>query len=167
MTVLQEPPLVRPVPSPRDGFRPPAGQLRRARYEPEPGEPTAAPPLPPQLPAAPTRDIITSAQTAATHRELVPVLRMALEVLDGRRPPAHLDTVAEPTVQRYWRAALAVRRPTGAARLDGMRVCQPAPDVAEVAAVCAMDGRVRALAARFERPRKGPGTWRWTSVRII
>jgi uncharacterized protein DUF6459 len=165
MTVLQDPPLPRPVrPAPDDP--PPAVRVRRARYEPEPGETGHAPPLPPALPALPAQEIITSAQAAAAQRAIVPVLRLALEVLDGRRPPAHLDPVTAPTVLRYWRAACGQRRPTAPARLGGLRLCLPAPDVAEVAAVCAMDGRVRALAARFERAPGGPRGWRWTVARL-
>jgi hypothetical protein len=44
-----------------------------------------------------------------------------------------------------------------------MRLCLPAPGAAEVAAVCGIDGRVRALAARFER--RG-GRWLCTAVRL-
>ncbi|MCO1654701.1 Rv3235 family protein [Pseudonocardia humida] len=160
MTVLQEPPLLAP-PVP-----PGAVHVRRAGYEPEPGEATASPPLPPPLPAVPTEDVITTAQASAAHRELVPVLRIVIEVLDGRRPPAHLDAAADPSVLRYWRAAREVRRTGTPTRLGRMRVCLPAPGVAEVAAVCTVDGRVRALAARFERGGTGLRGWRWTAVRL-
>jgi hypothetical protein len=160
MTVLQDPPLlVPPVPTA-------PVQLRRARYEPEPGDALISPPLPPPLPEVPTADIITTAQAAAAHRELVPMLRVAVEVLDGRRPATHLDDVADPGVLRYWRAARDARRTGPPTRLGRMRVCLPAPDVAEVAAVCTVDGRVRALAARFEREGPGVRGWRWTAVRL-
>ncbi|WP_214404198.1 Rv3235 family protein [Pseudonocardia lacus] len=157
MTVLQDPPLLTPPVAPA------AVHLRPARYEPEPGEALSSPPLPPPLPAVPAEDIITTAQSVAAHRELVPVLRVAVEVLDGRRPPAHLDPIATPDVLRYWRAARQALRRGTPTRLGRMRVCLPAPDVAEVAAVCTVEGRVRALAARFERGGRG---WRWTAVRL-
>jgi len=160
MTVLQDPPLlVPPVP-----LAP--VQVRRARYEPEPGDALASPPLPPQRPEVPTAEIITTAQAAAAHRELVPVLRVAVEVLDGRRPATHLDQVADPGVLRYWRAARDARRTGPPTRLGRMHVCLPTPDVVEVAAVCKVGGRVRALAARFERTGPGPRGWRWTAVRL-
>jgi hypothetical protein len=136
-------------------------RLRPARYEPEPGGERPASRRPP---APPVRPPATPAEVADAQRRIAPVLRLALEVLDGRRPPAHLGEHAAPPVLRYWRAACGQRRVRSPARLQRMRVCLPAPAVAEVAAVCTIDGRVRALAARFERGRHL--RWSCTAVRL-
>jgi hypothetical protein len=106
------------------------------------------------------------------------VLRLALEIADGRRPVVQLAGLVEPAVLRYVAAAvgrldrpgrpLAGRRQrlpggvTVAARpwsesahggglgVRSVRVCHPAERVAEVSAVWRYRGRSRALAARFE-----------------
>jgi hypothetical protein len=149
------------LPEPRTGPLP-VVLVRRSRYEPEPGaswapQASAAGPVPAAVPpAAPD-------QHAEAHQRAAAALRLALEVLDGRRAEAHLADIAAPAVLRYWRAARDQRRMRSPAQLKAMRVCLPAPGAAEVAAVCAIDGRVRALAARFER--RG-GRWRCTAVRL-
>ena len=137
-------------------------RLRRARYEPEPGD-DGAPVLRRRV-VPPVRPPATPAEVADASHRIAPVLRLALEVLDGRRPPAHLGGHATPPVLRYWRAACGQRRVRSPARLRGMRVCLLSPSVAEVAAVCAIDGRVRALAARFERGQHR--RWTCTAVRL-
>jgi len=140
----------------------PAVLVRRSRYEPEPGTNRAPPPVPPPPPPAPVPPP-RAGQHAEAHQRVAAALRLALEVLDGRRAESHLADIAAPAVLRYWRAARAQRRVRTPARLKTMRVCLPAPGAAEVAAVCAIDGRVRALAARFERR---DGRWRCTAVRL-
>jgi hypothetical protein len=45
-----------------------------------------------------------------------------------------------------------------------MRLCLPRSGVAEVAVTCELDGRVRALAARFEHRRAG---WCCTVLRLL
>jgi hypothetical protein len=149
------------LPEPRTGPLP-VVLVRRTRYEPPPGASWA-----PTAPAAgPARNPVPQPgrdQHAEAHQRVAVALRVALEVLDGRRPDAHLADIAAPDVLRYWRAARGQRRVRTPARLKAMRVCLPAPGAAEVAAVCAIDGRVRALAARFER--RG-GRWRCTAVRL-
>lgn len=139
--------------------------FRRARYEPEPGE-VGSPPLPPAPPPAPVPQDVDPATVAAAHRRLVPMLRLALEVLDGRRSPGHLEACAAPSVRRYWRTAAGLRRVRTPARLRRVRVCLPAAGVAEVAAVCEVDGRVAALAARFEQSAGSPLGWSWTAARL-
>jgi hypothetical protein len=91
------------------------------------------------------------------------VLRLLLEVLDGRRPVAQLDEHLTRPALRCVRAAGC--RGSGRSRLTSMRVCRPVPGAAEVAAVYRLDGRARALAARFERTRDGAG-WRCVAVRL-
>jgi Family of unknown function (DUF6459) len=155
VTTLQALPEPRTAPAP-------AVLVRPARYEPEPG---AVHPPPPagSLRHAPPDPDVSRAQLAEAHRHIVPVLRLALEVLDGRRAAEHLGGLTSPEVLRYWRAARGQRRARTPARLTGLRVCLPMPGTAEVAAVCAIDGRVRALATRFERR---AGRWQCTAVRL-
>jgi hypothetical protein len=148
----------RPLPRTADA----APRLRRAGYEPAPGRPAALPRSSAAARAA--RPLVTTAHPVDAHRRIAPLLRVALEVLDGRRPPGHLDPHVSPAARRYWRAARGQRRDRTPARLLRLRVCVPAPGAAEVAAVCAVDGRTRALAARFEQRRSG---WCCTVVRLL
>jgi hypothetical protein len=144
---------------------PPVPRLRAMRYEPEPDEPPVrvALPLPPV--AAPPADL--PGDDGVGHRAQQ-VLRLALEVLGGRRPAAHLAGQLAPAALRYLRAAEA-RRPPGSApgRLTSLRLCRPHPRAAEVAAVYRLDGRARALAARFERCGDDPGDWRCVVLRLV
>ncbi len=94
-------------------------------------------------------------------------LCVILEVWARRRPAHHLDGLIDPTVARYVDVvshAFHVRN-IREARLHSMRVCQLHPDAAEVAAVCVIGRRPRALAARFERTQAGPA-WRCQSIQI-
>lgn len=117
------------------------------------------------------------------HRRATALVRTMVEVLAGRRAPAHLSTVATPEVVRY----VAASRTTG----DGapaaprrVHVSRPGPDAAEVVAVCRFGARSRALAVRLEReppPRSAavardggpadatarPAVWRATAVRLL
>jgi hypothetical protein len=89
---------------------------------------------------------------------------LILEVLDRRRPLAHLHPILTQRALRYLRV-VTQRPPTaqrGNAHVISIRMCQPHADVAEVAAVCSLGGRPRALAARFERqqvPLSGGPRW--------
>ncbi len=91
------------------------------------------------------------------------VLRLACEVLDGRRPPAHLAAHAEPVVLRYWRAAGGTRRPPTPTRTGRLHLQHPREGATELAAALELRGRPRALAARFDLVE---GRWRWTAVRL-
>ncbi len=84
-------------------------------------------------------------------------------MFDGRRPVTHIADHAAPAVLRYWQVASRQRRLRAPARFTRMRLCLPRSGVAEVAATCDIDGRARALAARFER---AGGHWLWTAVRL-
>jgi hypothetical protein len=147
------------LPGPRTA---PIVAVRRSRYEPEPGPTATPPPLRAALSPAGAPSSAAEQHVEAQQR-VAAALRLALEVLDGRRAEAHLAGVAAPAVLRYWRAARDQRHVRGPARITAMRLCLPAPGAAEVAAVCRIDGRVRALAARFER--RG-GRWRCTALRL-
>lgn len=91
------------------------------------------------------------------------VLRLACEVLDGRRPHTHLACHVDESVLRYWRAAASGRRVRSPARFARVRITHPHPGAAEVAVAVELDGGVRALAARFDLA--GPH-WRWTAARL-
>lgn len=160
-------PPVAAVPLPSQPARP---RLRRLRHEPEPGEvPTDPPPTPVPVPPVALPD---RAEQADAHRGVTHILRLALEVFDGHRPPAHLAPHVEAHVLRYWRAAVH-QRGVLAAPSPGVRrrtrpgrphVFLPGNGVAEVAVTCRMDGRARAIAARFERDER---TWRCVAIRLL
>jgi hypothetical protein len=97
------------------------------------------------------------------HHTIARILRLALEVLDGRRPVAQLATYFAAAPLRYWRASVGQRIARAPARCGRLRLCLPRSGVAEVAVTCQVDGRYRALAARFER---ADGRWRCTAVRL-
>jgi hypothetical protein len=151
----------RPVPPPPERTRP---RLRRMVYEPDPGTLAEAPPRP-LAPGAVVVDVPTEAEHRAARRALTGTLRLALEVLDGRRPAAQLAHHFDDAPLRYWRAAAHQRRRRTPARALRMRLCLPLPGIAEVAVVCDIDGRVRALAARFDRA-DPTASWRCTEVRL-
>lgn len=143
-------------------------------YEPDgPAPPLELPlqpagrPEPPPVPAM--RTLSEAAARAGAHV----MLRLMLEVLDGRRPVAHVAAGATGPVLRYVVAAAGSvhrstsgRRSTPAARVRSLRVSQPCEDVAEVSAVCQLRGRIRALAARFELDDGAPLAWRCTAIRL-
>jgi hypothetical protein len=150
------------LPIPAVPVTPTRPRLRRVRYEPGPGQGPApvTPPVPPprrQRPADGAREFV------ATHRAVTRVVRLALEVLDGRRSAVQLAAHFAPTALRYWRAATGQRTPRAPARHGPLRLCLPRPGAAEVAVTCHVDGRVRALAARFEHL---DGRWCCTTVRL-
>jgi hypothetical protein len=110
------------------------------------------------VPAGPGRR-----EQAEAHRAVSRLLRLALEVLERRRPSAQLERYFAPAPLRCWRVAVRQRRPHSRVRPGRMRLCMPRAGVAEVALPCAIDGRVRALAARFEHAGDG---WRCTDIRL-
>ena len=102
-------------------------------------------------------------EQADAHLAVSRILRLALEVLDRRRPATQLDRHFAPAPLRCWRVAVRQHRPHSRVRPGRMRLCIPQPGVAEVALPCGIDGRVRALAARFEKTTAG---WRCTAIRL-
>lgn len=151
---------------------PPVPQMRRLRYEPDTEAATVqlalvVTPPPPPPPRAPRElPVQRTIEDEVVRRCAQQALRLTLEVLDGRRPPAHLAELVEPSVGRYVAAAAAHRPAVAhapAARLRSMRLDQPRPGAAEIAAVCQLCGRIRAVAARFELH---DGGWRCTAFRL-
>ena len=145
--------------------------LRLLRYEPESGEQSGSPP--PAAPLAPAVAVTVDAtDTAVVRRRAEQVLRLTFEVLDGRRPVAHLTGHLEPRALRYVRAAVAQRRTAQQpARMTSLHLDQPCAGVAEVAAVYRRGSRARALAARFERvpatEPDDPRRWRCVTLRLL
>jgi Family of unknown function (DUF6459) len=159
--------LLPDVPATGRVYRP---SLRLLRYEPESGEESGSPlPVRPHVPAAVTVD---ATDTAVVRRRAEQVLRLTFEVLDGRRPVAHLTGHLEARALRYVRAAVAqpcaARQP---ARMTSLHLDQPCAGVAEVAAVYRRGSRARALAARFERvpatEPDDPRRWRCVTLRLL
>jgi hypothetical protein len=143
-------------------------------YEPDgPPPPLELPLQPTRLPEQPSVPAMRTLSEAAARAGAHVMLRLMLEVLDGRRPVGHLAAGVTGPVRRYVVAAVGSvqrarsgRRPTPAARLRSLRVSQPCDDVAEVSAVCHLRGRIRAVAARFELDDAAPLGWRCTAVRL-
>lgn len=147
-------------------YSPPAVSRPTIRRLPdfEPGaapSPIAEVPAPPA--AAPPEPVAPDVRPAA-----LAVLRLLLEVVDGRRPHTQLgQTVSEP-VRRYVLAAAGrAAGPHGPrATLTTARVYQPCPTSAELSAVWRLGRRPRALAARIERHPPAPLAWRCTALRL-
>jgi len=139
-------------------------RLHRMRYEPDPGDdpvPTAVADTAIGRPVAPGHT-----PSAVLHAHLSEILRLALEVFDGRRSPTQLSTAFTQRALRYWRAAPRVhQRTTTPPRLVRVLVGRPQASVAEVAAVVNLGGRYRALPARFERG--ADRVWRCTDIRLL
>ncbi len=124
-------------------------------------------------PTAETTPVPPTAEEKAARTAVIEVLRRWIEVLDGRRPPQHLRAVLSSsayqrteTVRRQLGARAAVPTPTSTARLLSAHTCHPAGGVVEVSAVCRLDGRIRALAARFEHHGRQPG-WLCTVLLLL
>ncbi|MDD7940036.1 Rv3235 family protein [Actinomycetospora lutea] len=143
-----------------------------------------AEPSPPTRPAPvldPWRAQHELDRLAASLRPLAARLLTAVgDVLAGRRPARHLDTLLTPdALATLARAAPSPGTPGASgspgrtrpgpagAALRGLRVCAVGPRAAEVAAVVPGHERVRAVAARLERADDGPadpGRWRLVAL---
>lgn len=99
------------------------------------------------------------------------VAQAAIEVLAGDRPLAQLVrwTSAEVHEQlrrgaaRAARAGSAARQSAPRATVRSVRVCRPAPGVAEASVVVTRGPRVRAMALRLE---DDAGRWRCTALQV-
>ncbi|WP_223885468.1 Rv3235 family protein [Nocardia colli] len=96
-------------------------------------------------------------------------LRIALEVLDHRRPIAHLDAIAEPPVVSAIRTLVAgdyvPGRALGTAVLTRVNVVMVNSDAAELCAAYDRGHRHFALAAHIARTRADH--WRMTALRVL
>ena len=163
-------------------------RLRLLRYEPDPDhDPSASADISadirPDLSSDASPPVVTDLrETPALRRRALAVLRLTLEVLDGRRPLTQLAPHLDPSALRYVRAAHAqshpvrihsaqrapVRHPS---RLTSVHLRRARVDAVEVAAVYRLGTRARALAARFEGPAAGPADdasrWRCVTLRLL
>lgn len=130
------------------------------RYEPDEGPTLPAPPalrlVPPPVAApagpAPARPRVPGGRTdPATRHAATRLLQTVLEVLDRRRPAAHLATVASPALARRVTASLLAPPRAGRppARLRTVHA-QRTGSSAEVCARLERGGRSHAVAARIE-----------------
>jgi uncharacterized protein DUF6459 len=137
-------------------------RLRSVHYEPLPGQaPARAAPVEPSRPERPSS---AAREFVDAHRAATRILRLALEVLDGKRPPLQLAPHFAARPLRYWRAAAGQRVARSPVRHGRIRLCMPRSGVAEVAVTCRVDSTYRALAARFEH---ADHRWRCTAVRLL
>jgi hypothetical protein len=138
-------------------------RIRRVDYEPPVERFLVRPPARP--PVSVPADLPFDPAVRARARR---VLQVVLEVLDGHRPLAQLSRIVDPSPLAYLRAAAgqlgAGRR--SRSRLKSIRVCQPHEGAAEVAAVCRVGGRTRALAMRLEQA-GADQAWRCRAIRLI
>lgn len=88
--------------------------------------------------------------------------RLVIEVLAGLRPYHHLAGRTTPELFEHL-GGFAARMPARVMpRLGTVRVCSPAPGVAEVTALAAFGPRVHAVALRLERDDRG--RWRCAAI---
>jgi len=167
-------------------------RLRLLRYEPDPDhDPSAsadisadiAADIRPDLSSDASPPVVTDLhETPALRRRALAVLRLTLEVLDGRRPLTQLAPHLDPSALRYVRAAHAQSHPVHTrsaqrapvrhpSRLTSVHLRHARVDAVEVAAVYRLGTRARALAARFEGPAAGPADdasrWRCVTLRLL
>ncbi|MCO5998764.1 Rv3235 family protein [Actinoallomurus rhizosphaericola] len=112
--------------------------------------PRTRPPLGVVRPGAP--DVTADARLIA---------RLVLEVLAGVRPYHHLAGRTTPELFEHLDGFAARMRTRVFPRLGTVRVCAPAPGVAEVTAIASFGPRVHALALRLEQER---GRWRCAAI---
>jgi hypothetical protein len=146
--------------------------LRRVAYEPPAErfierEPVAVPAVGSPAPAGavPVEPVVDE----ATRVRLTRLVVVLLELLDGRRPAAAAAALGSPQVARYLTSSFSRRRVVSASRALSVRIYQPRPGSAEVAAVCVIDRAFRAVALRAERdehPFDGHA-WRVTALRVL
>ncbi|HEX4224217.1 MAG TPA: Rv3235 family protein [Pseudonocardiaceae bacterium] len=97
---------------------------------------------------------------APSQAEVTRLMRLVLEVLDRRRPQAHLESWVP---IGDFRALIREEHP-GPRRLRSVRPSTPLPGVLEVCATFDVDERARAMVGRFEF---GQQEWRCTLLRML
>lgn len=84
------------------------------------------------------------------------------EILDGRRPPAHLRGLCDDALYASTVSRLAPSRPSPSrSRVRGVRVCAVSAVAAEISAVLHRGAEARGVAARLERTDRG---WRLSAL---
>ncbi|TCK20567.1 hypothetical protein EV378_4528 [Pseudonocardia endophytica] len=152
--------------------------MRRPAHEPEPvgaTPPGTDPAVTAVVVPAPRAPAVAVADTGPpdpggpsdddVRRRATATVRAMVEVLAGRRPPAHLAGVARPEVVRYLTASRTTGRdgPVAPARVH---VTRPTRQAAEIVAVCRFGERFRALTVRLDRDPPG-SAWCVTAVRLV
>lgn len=88
------------------------------------------------------------------------IARLVLDVLTGLRPYHHLAGRTTPRLFELLESPAARPASRAMPRLGTVRVCEPAPGVAEVTAVATIGPHVQALALRLEHDRR----WRCAAI---
>jgi hypothetical protein len=138
-------------------------ELTQATYRPQPEE--EKPPLPPGALAGASPEC---------HAAALRFLTFCLELLNGFRTPAqvrpllapeHLQPVTDELTRAMRRTHdLRKRFPSSKIRRSQLRTCEPAPGIAEAAAVLNDGQRAFALCFRLERH---PTGWRCHALKLI
>jgi hypothetical protein len=113
--------------------------------------------------------------TAEARRAATRYLNTCLEIFNGYRPISHIRSLSSPSYAAAIIEQLSAglrrrvpRRPTGrapeAVQVRRLRVCEPRPGVAEVAAALSCTGRTWAMAFRLERQQ---GNWLGTAAHVL
>lgn len=89
------------------------------------------------------------------------VARLVVEVLAGIRPYHHLAGRTTPELFEHLDPFAARLAGRATPRLGTVRICRPAPGVAEVTAIATFGPRAQALALRLEHER---GRWRCAAI---
>jgi hypothetical protein len=88
------------------------------------------------------------------------IAQLVLDVLTGVRPYHHLAGRTTPRLFELLESMAARVSGRSTPRLGTVRVCEPAPGIAEIAAVARLGSRVQALALRLEHDRR----WRCAAI---
>lgn len=141
-----------------------------ALHDPDPdgGHASLLPPMLPAVPLAPVAPVAPAPVRAAagpTRAELYRLLHMVLEVLDGRRPAAHIERYVAHTCLQGLRtrvtSAAGVRQTH---RLRNLHLRRPAARSVELCATVQRGDRLVAAAGHVEIGRHG---WRCTTLRFL
>jgi uncharacterized protein DUF6459 len=168
VTIAAAPSPVAPSPAVPVRPAPPVPRLRLLRHEPEP-EPGCDPRDPVRGPTRRPSPAVPDDlhPTAGLRRRAHQVLLLVLEVVDGRRPLAHVVPHLDPRVVRYVRATCGPRAARPPVRMTSLHVHRPQPGAVEVAAVVRAGPRARVVAARFEGHPDAPDRWRCVTFRLL
>lgn len=138
-------------------------RIRRVNYEPRP-DAAAAPRICDCAGCAPVAVCEDIALDPRLHSAAHRLFALVLQVLDGHRAAAQLAPLMATTEVSYLRSVVAGVRPRTASQVLRVRVTQPSATAGEVVAVIRVNGRPRAVAARFERDGQA---WRCTVLRVL
>lgn len=154
----------RPTVTPYDAARVAGPRIRPVNYEPRPGDAVTTPRICDCAGCAAVavcEDIALDPRLyGAAHR----LFALVMQVLDGHRAAAQLAPLMATTEVGYLCSIVAGVRPRTSSQVLRVRVTQPSATAGEVAAVIRVNGRPRAVAARFERDGQA---WRCTLLRVL